>query len=292
MHAPIGIIGGSGLYDLPAVRDAQQLTVQTPFGPPSAPLLRGTWMNRPVIFLPRHGKPHRLLPGEINARANLYALKSQGVHQVVAISAVGSLSDEIMPSHVVTVDQFVDRTAGRPNTFFGDGIVAHVSMADPVCGRLRRALGNAAARHTTVHEHATYLCVEGPQFSTRAESHLWRAQNAHVVGMTGMPEARLAREAELCYALVALPTDYDSWKEDVAPVTADAVARGLLATRDTLLRWLPEALAAIDDGEQCGCQRSLDHALFTPDRAIEPSVRERLGPILARRLRALDRVKH
>lgn len=278
--APLGIIGGTGLYALPQFTPGT--AVPTPFGL-SAPLSRGAWGGRPVVFLPRHGRHHGVLPSEINARANIYALKAAGVRQVVAVSAVGSLAEAIAPGHTVVVDQFIDMTHGRPRSFFGDGVVAHVSLANPTCVRLRQILAATAAGFTAVHT-GTYLCIEGPQFSTRAESHLWRAWGAHLVGMTALPEARLAREAELCYALVALPTDYDAWRPHTAPVTAAAVAEGLASATQTLLRWLPNALSAtMDEAESCPCQSALDHALLTPATALPDTVRERVGLLLTRR---------
>lgn len=277
---PVGIIGGSGLYALPGLKPGTP--VNTPFGP-SAPLSMGVWGSRDVAFLPRHGLHHSVLPKDINARANIFALKAAGVRQVVAISAVGSLHDAIAPGHVVAVDQFLDMTRARPQTFFGDGLVAHVSLADPTCARLRAQLLAAVPSTTTVHPTATYVCIEGPQFSTRAESHLWRAWGAHVVGMTALPETRLAREAELCYQLLALPTDYDAWKTQEAPVTAVEVVRGLKAATARVLQWLPAALGSLGEPDACACQYSLDHALLTPEAAIDAHTKQRLALLLARR---------
>src|SRR5436853_7567485 len=220
----LGVLGGSGLYDLPGLEGVERLAVDTPFGAPSDELVIGRLGGTRLVFLPRHGRGHRLLPTEINFRANIFALKRIGVEWIVAVSAVGSLRAEIAPGHVVVPDQFIDRTRLRPSTFFGSGVVAHVQFADPVCPSLSRVLAEAArAEGAVVHAGGTYLCMEGPQFSTRAESHLYRSWGAHVIGMTAMPEAKLAREAELPYATVAFATDYDAWHETVEAVSVDAV---------------------------------------------------------------------
>ncbi|TMM48451.1 S-methyl-5'-thioadenosine phosphorylase [Qipengyuania marisflavi] len=220
----IGIIGGSGLYAIDALEDAQWISVKSPWGEPSDKILCGTIGHVRVRFLPRHGRGHRIAPGSINARANIDALKRSGCTDILAISAVGSLSEELAPGRFVTVDQFIDNTRGRPSSFFDSGFVAHVSMADPVCARLSkhavRAVGKAGGEVT---DGATYLAMEGPQFSTRAESKLYRHWGAEVIGMTGMPEAKLAREAELPYALLAMVTDWDAWRDDEAAVEVDQV---------------------------------------------------------------------
>ncbi len=287
MSAPaIGVLGGSGFYDLPGVTELESITIDTPFGPPSDWLTTGQLAGRRVVFLPRHGRGHRLLPTEVNTRANLHALKQLGATHVVSVSAVGSLREAIAPGDVVVPRQFIDRTVGRPATFFGDGVVAHVSLADPVCARLGDALVGAARGQTErVHAAATYVCIEGPQFGTRAESELMRAWGGDVVGMTNLPEARLAREAELCYATLALPSDYDCWRprDEVTATDALAVLRANVAAAQQILS---RALAGLDPAAPCACQRSLDHALITPAAAIGPAARGRLALLLARRLGA------
>ena len=244
----IGIIGGSGLYDMDALEDAQWISIRSPWGEPSDEILCGTIGHVRVRFLPRHGRGHRILPGSINARANIDALKRAGCTDILAISAVGSLSEDLPPGRFVTVDQFIDNTKGRPSTFFGDGFVAHVGMGDPVCTRLSKHAAKAVEQAGgEVTEGATYLAMEGPQFSTRAESKLYRHWGAEVIGMTGMPEAKLAREAELPYALLAMVTDWDSWRDeeaavDVAEIIAQMQKNSALATKavEAFCRGLPK----------------------------------------------------
>lgn len=280
----LGVIGGSGFYDLPGVSEIETVEVATPFGAPSDALVVGRFAGRRVVFLPRHGRGHELLPTEINARANIYALKLLGATQVVSVSAVGSLREAIAPGDVVVPRQFIDRTIARPATFFGGGVVAHVGLADPVCGTLADTLASAAGTEgKRVHHAATYVCIEGPQFGTRAESELMRGWGADVVGMTNMPEARLAREAELCYATLALPSDYDCWRARDAVTAIDALAV-LRANVESARRILGGALAALSPGRTCACQRSLDMALVTPPEMITSEARTRLAAILARRL--------
>ncbi len=283
----IGVIGGSGLYAIDALDDPQWIAVASPWGQPSDALLTGTISGVKFVFLPRHGRGHRISPGELNARANIDVLKRAGCTDVVSISAVGSLAEELPPGKFVIVDQFIDRTKGRPSTFFESGMVAHVSMADPVCPRLS-GLAAAAGRvgGADVHEGATYLAMEGPQFSTRAESNLYRQWGAHVIGMTAMPEAKLAREAELPYALVAMVTDYDCWRAgedhvDVATVVARlgsnaATARALLVE---LAKSLPvkRAPSPIDT--------NLDFALITDSQSRDPALLARLDAVAGRVLK-------
>lgn len=282
----IGILGGSGFYDLPGVQGATEVDVPTPFGRPSSTLTVGTIGGRRVVFLARHGRGHRLLPTEVNARANLHALKQLGATHVVSISAVGSLRETIAPGDVVIPRQFIDRTVGRPSTFFGLGVVAHVSLADPVCDRVGDLLADAGRTETAqVFASGTYVCIEGPQFGTRAESKLMRSWGGDVVGMTNMPEVRLAREAELCYATLALPTDYDCWRprHNVTVTDAMAVLRANVAMAQRIVR---RVIDAIDPNTVCACQRSLDAALVTPVGAIDADARKRLELLLARRLRS------
>jgi 5'-methylthioadenosine phosphorylase len=282
----IGVIGGSGFYELPGVTAAAPCTVDTPFGAPSDALTVGQLGERRVVFLARHGREHGLLPGEVNARANVYALKRLGVTTVVSVSAVGSLREEIEPGDVVLPHQFIDRTVGRPSTFFGQGVVAHASLADPTCRRTAGTLGAAArAEGFRVHDQGTYACIEGPQFGTRAESAMLRSWGADLVGMTNLPEARLAREAEICYATLALPTDYDSWRERTDAVRVSDVVGVLRANVDKARRVLARALAALDPAAPCACRRALDTALFTPPERIGPAARVRLGAVLARVLK-------
>ncbi|MBA3817711.1 MAG: S-methyl-5'-thioadenosine phosphorylase [Deltaproteobacteria bacterium] len=283
MSAPaIGIIGGSGFYDVPG----EVVHVETPFGRPSDALTVGELAGRPVVFLPRHGRGHRLLPSEINTRANIYALKQLGATHLLSVSAVGSLREAIAPGDLVVPRQFIDRTSGRPSTFFGDGVVAHVSLADPVCDTVARALVDAARTQAErVHDGGTYVCIEGPQFGTRAESELMRSWGADLVGMTNLPEARLAREAELCYGVLALPSDYDCWRarDEVTATDALSVLRASVAKARAVLE---RALAVLDPRRACACQRSLDRALVTPPEAIPAPARTRLAAILARRVGA------
>ena len=282
----IGILGGSGFYELPGLIARDEVTLDTPFGAPSDTFTIARLADRRVVFLARHGRSHRLLPGEVNARANLYAFKQLGVTRVISVSAVGSLREAIAPGDVVVPRQFIDRTMGRPSTFFGDGVVAHVSLADPVCDTLAEILAIAAASETDrVHSRGTYVCIEGPQFGTRAESELMRSWGADVVGMTNMPEARLAREAELCYATLTLPTDYDCWRARDEVKVADVLSV-LRANVDKARRILAIAIAEVPPRASCGCQTSLDTALVTPPELIEPAARARLAAILARRLGA------
>lgn len=285
-ESAIGVIGGSGFYDLPGATVLETVEVTTPFGAPSDALVVARFAGHRVVFLPRHGRGHTLLPTEINARANIYALKSLGATQVISVSAVGSLREHIAPGDVVVPRQFIDRTVARPATFFGGGVVAHVGLADPVCGRLADTIADAAsASEKRVHRTATYVCIEGPQFGTRAESELMRGWDADVVGMTNLPEARLAREAELCYATLALPSDYDCWRPRDAVTAVDALAV-LRANVEGARGILARALAALSLASGCACQTSLDLALVTPPEAIAPTARVRLAAILARRLGA------
>lgn len=282
----VGIIGGSGFYDLPGLAEIRRLEVETPYGLPSSALVVGRLAGRRVVFLARHGNGHALLPGEVNARANVYALKRLGVTKVVSVSAVGSLREEIAPGDVVLPRQFIDRTVGRPSTFFGSGVVAHVSLADPVCGSLSDTLADVAkAGGGHVHPDGVYLCIEGPQFSTRAESALWRSWGADVVGMTNLPEARLAREAELCYATLALPTDYDCWRTRSEEVRVADVISILRANVEKARLVLARALEVLDPAASCSCQGVLDTALLTQPERIDVKSRLRLSSILARRLR-------
>lgn len=262
--------------------------MKTPFGDPSDPIVIGRLGDQEIAFVSRHGAGHRLLPGEVNYRANLYALKQLGATRIVSVSAVGSMKEEIAPGHLVLPTQYIDRTVSRARSFFGEGIVAHVAFADPVCPQLHDHLrGACRAAGTTLHEEGTYLCIEGPQFSTRAESHLYRSFRADVIGMTALPEARLAREAELCYATVALATDYDCWREGEEPVTAAQVVATLernVAMAREVIRHAALTMGRIA-ARSCACGHALDGAVLTAPSAVSPAVRQRLALLLGDRPR-------
>lgn len=283
-HAAIGIIGGSGLYELGLLGDPQSVRVSTPFGEPSDDIVLGTLAGRRVAFLPRHGIGHRFTPSEIPTRANLYALRKLGVSNVIGVSAVGSLTDRYTPGDLVVPDQVVDRTKGmRPASFFGDGVVAHVSLADPFCPRLRRLLIQSAddPAGVVVHDGATYCCIEGPQFSTRAESELYRSWGMGVIGMTAVPEVGLAREAGLCYSGLSLVTDYDCWHAVEGPVTAATVAEVMRRNVESAGRLLLEAVRRLHEPADCPCRHALDGAVLTAPHAVPASTVERLGPLAA-----------
>jgi 5'-methylthioadenosine phosphorylase len=283
----IGIIGGSGLYAIDALDDAQWIEVESPWGKPSDSLLTGTIAGTKFVFLPRHGRGHPIPPGELNARANIDVLKRAGCTDVVSISAVGSLAEELPPGKFVVVDQFIDRTKGRPSSFYTTGMVAHVSMADPVCPRLSSLAADAArAAGAEVVEGATYLAMEGPQFSTRAESNLYRQWGAHVIGMTAMPEAKLAREAELPYALVAMVTDYDCWREGEAHVDVATVIARLQSNAKTardLVENLAKALPATRAASPI--DTNLDFALITAPDARDAGLLAKLDAVAGRVLK-------
>ncbi len=280
----IGVIGGSGLYVIDSLEDAQWIAVDTPWGKPSDELLVGRIAGVKFVFLPRHGRGHRIAPGELNARANVDALKRAGCTDIVSVSSVGSLAEELPPGSFALVDQFIDRTKGRPSSFFGTGMVAHVSMADPVCPRLSALVADATrAAGGVVHTGATYLAMEGPQFSTRAESHLYRQWGAQVIGMTAMPEAKLAREAELPYALLAMVTDYDCWREGEAHVDVSAVIAQMGRNAGTA-RAMVSALAAALPAERAPSpiDTNLDFALITAKEARDPALLAKLDAVAGR----------
>ena len=283
----LGVIGGSGLYELPGLADVERQRIRTPFGDPSDEIVVGRFGTTRLAFLPRHGRGHRLLPSELPFRANMYALKTLGAQWVVAVSAVGSLREEIVPGHVVVPDQFIDRTRGRTkeSTFFGNGIVAHAQFADPFCAPLSKALATAArAQGATVHEGGVYVCMEGPLFSTRAESHLYRSWGAQVIGMTNLQEAKLAREAEICFATMALATDYDCWRTGHEDVAIEEVLRVLAANADLARRTVSGIAATLPDRSRCGCARALEHAIITSRDAIPEQAKRDLAPIAGRYL--------
>ena len=283
----LGVIGGSGLYELPGLEAVERLRVSTPFGDPSDEIVVGRLAGARLLFLPRHGRGHRLLPSELPFRANVWALKSLGADCLLAVSAVGSLREEIVPGHVVVPDQIIDRTRGRQDesTFFGRGIVAHVQFADPFCPRLSRALLDAAdAAGATVHAGGTYVCMEGPAFSTRAESHLYRSWGAHVIGMTNLQEAKLAREAELCFATLALATDYDCWHEAHDDVQIEDILRVIAANVELARRTVAALAPRLPAPAECACGRALEHAIITDRTMIPAAVKRDLAPIAGRYL--------
>jgi 5'-methylthioadenosine phosphorylase len=281
----LAVIGGSGLYELPGITDVEALRPPTPFGEPSGELVRGRLDDVTVLFLPRHGRGHRVLPSEINYRANLFALKALGAEWLVSVGAVGSLREHLPPGAVVVPDQFIDRTVSRPSTFFGRGIVAHVSLADPVCPVLSATVATAAAAAGgTVHRGGTYLCMEGPQFSTRAESHLYRQWGADVIGMTNWQEAKLAREAEICFASLALVTDYDCWNPATDHVVIADVLRILTANADLARRSVAGVAAHLPAARACACARALEHAIITEPARIPAAVRSELAPLIGKYL--------
>ncbi len=286
-EATLAVIGGSGLYAMPGLEGARRVSVETPFGAPSDDIVMGTVGKTGVAFLPRHGRGHRLLPGEVPARANIYALKPLGVERIVSVSAVGSLKEEVKPQDMVIPDQLIDRTRGRRSTFFGDGLAAHVVFADPFCPQLSVALADAAQQEgVTTHRGGTYVVMEGPQFSTRAESELYRSWNASVIGMTALPEAKLAREAELCYATLALVTDYDCWHESEESVSVELVVANLQRGVATSQRVLRTLVAALPAGRDCACGSALRDAIITSHDAIPEEARIRLSAIIGKYLRA------
>jgi 5'-methylthioadenosine phosphorylase len=285
----IGIIGGSGLYDVDGLTDKAWRSIDTPWGAPSDQLLFGRLEGVQCVFLPRHGRGHRVSPTHLNYRANIDALKRAGVTDVLSLSAVGSLREELPPGHFVIVDQFIDRSFAREKSFFGEGLVAHVSMAHPVCPRLGDALEAAARRVSIpVTRGGTYLVMEGPQFSTKAESELYRAWGCSVIGMTNMPEAKLAREAELCYATVAMVTDYDCWREGEEHVTVEVVHRVLTSNADRA-RALVKAVVPVIGQKRglcpAGCDRALEHALITAPGARDAGLAAKLDAVAGRVLR-------
>jgi 5'-methylthioadenosine phosphorylase len=285
MNVQIGIIGGSGLYEMAELTDREERTVATPFGDPSGPYVIGTLRGRRVAFLARHGVGHRLMPSELNYRANIFGFKTLGVERLLSASAVGSLREEYRPLDILIPDQFFDRTAGRISTFFGNGIVAHVAFAHPVCADLSRVAGDAAsAVGASVHRGGTYVNMEGPQFSTLAESRLYRSWGLDVIGMTNLQEAKLAREAEICYATLALVTDYDCWHPDHDSVTVDLIVANLMQNAVTAQKTIAEAVSRLDGERTCACKDALATAIITrPDQMSERAKRD-LEPIIGRYL--------
>lgn len=282
----IGVIGGSGLYEMEGMTDVSQVTVDTPFGRPSDEYITGTLDGVRMVFLPRHGKGHRFMPSEVNYRANIYGMKKLGVTRIISVSAVGSLREEIVPGHIVIPDQFIDRTRGfRQDTFFGNGIVAHVQFADPVCADLSATLFAAATEvGVTVHRGGTYICMEGPAFSTRAESHMYRSFGASIIGMTNLTEAKLAREAEICYGVIALSTDYDCWHDAHADVSVEAIIAIIKANVANAKLIIRHAVQQIADGRSCPCSESLKYAVISDTSVIPVETRENLELIIGKYL--------
>jgi 5'-methylthioadenosine phosphorylase len=286
-HWTLGVIGGSGLYDIAGLQDMREEVIETPWGRPSAPLKRGRIGEVELVFLPRHGAGHALSPSAVNYRANIDALKRVGCTDILSVSAVGSLREEYAPGDFVLVDQFIDRTFAREKSFFGPGCVAHVSLADPICARLSGLAGDAAeAVGARVHRGGTYLAMEGPQFSTRAESHMYRSWGAHVIGMTNMPEAKLAREAELPYATLAMVTDYDCWREATAAVSVEAVLGILQQNSETATKTIGALAHMLSGTERTGCgqgiETALDYAIITAPEARDVALLAKLDAVAGR----------
>jgi 5'-methylthioadenosine phosphorylase len=279
----IGIIGGSGLYSMPGFSAQREITVQTPFGAPSENYVVGELEGHEVAFLTRHGRGHRISPSELNFRANIYGMKTLGVERIVSLSAVGSLKEEHKPLDFVIPDQFFDRTRGRVSTFFGEGLVAHVSFADPVCPHLSGTVENACrAAGVNVKRGGTYLCMEGPAFSTRAESNLYRSWGMDVIGMTNLQEAKLAREAEICYVTLAMVTDYDCWHSDHDTVEVADIIRVLNQNAANACSVVAHAVKAMPAERSCKCGSALHHALITDRRMIPPATLNKLEPIVGK----------
>lgn len=282
----IGIIGGSGLYNIEGIKDIKTVSIDTPFGKPSDSYTVGTLEGRKVAFLPRHGKGHTILPSELNFRANIYGMKNLGVAHIIAVSAVGSMKEEIKPLDIVIPDQFFDRTRGRISTFFGEGIVGHVSFADPVCETLATTLFNAAkSAGARVHKGGTYLCMEGPLFSTRAESNVYRQWGVSVIGMTNLQEAKLAREAEICYSTLAMATDYDCWHVGEEAVTLEMIIGNLNKNAETAKRILKTAIPKIEQKRSCACATAVQNAIVTHKDLIPENTKKKLDILFGKYLR-------
>lgn len=282
----IGVIGGSGLYEMEGLQDVASVRVETPFGEPSDEFVTGVLNGVRMVFLPRHGRGHRLLPSEVNYRANIYAMKKLGVERIISVSAVGSLKEAIVPGHIVIPDQFIDRTKGvRADTFFGNGIVAHAAFADPVCASLSNVLYEAAKRAgATAHKGGTYVCMEGPAFSTRAESFMYIGLGASIIGMTNLTEAKLAREAEICYGIIALSTDYDCWHDAHEDVSVEAVIQIIKQNVAMAKNIIRHAVADIAGERSCPCASALRYAIISDPKVIPRETRQNLDPIIGKYL--------
>jgi 5'-methylthioadenosine phosphorylase len=285
-RAEIGIIGGTGLYQMEGFTEVREVPVETPFGPPSDRLMVGSLEGRRVAFLPRHARGHRILPHELNFRANVFAMKKLGVEWILSVSAVGSLKERYEPLHVVVPDQFIDRTRQRKSTFFGNGLVAHVAFAHPFCRNLAKVMAEACVEAgATHHVGGTYVCMEGPQFSTLAESELYRSWGADLIGMTNLQEAKLAREAEICYSTLAMVTDYDCWHPDHEAVTAEQIMGVLGRNAQTAKAVLRAAVRRLPVPRGCECATALRYALVTPAELVPEAVKRELEPIVGRYMR-------
>lgn len=281
VEARIGVIGGSGLYQIDGLSDIRETKLETPFGEPSDLIIIGTLQGVPIAFLPRHGKGHRISPSEVPVRANIFALKSLGVERIISVSAVGSLKEDIHPLDLVIPDQIVDRTKGRVSSFFGRGLVAHVGFAEPFCPHLSHILHQTAQKlGTTARLGGTCVVMEGPAFSTKAESHLYRSWGASIVGMTALPEAKLAREAEICYATLAFVTDYDCWHESAEPVTVEMVVVNLIQNAETAKNILKAAIAPATEKRICQCGTALKDAIITSREHIPANLKRELAPLI------------
>jgi 5'-methylthioadenosine phosphorylase len=282
-HAKIGVIGGTGLYDIDGLTDVEEVNLDTPFGKPSDTIVTGKLEGVGIAFLPRHGKGHRISPTELPARANIYALKSLGVEYIIAICSAGSFKKEIEPGHLVIPDQLIDRTRNRISSFFSDGIVAHIAFAEPFCPILCQVLYESARQvGVSVHPKGTFVVMEGPAFSTRAESRLYRSWGADIIGMTALPEAKLAREAEICYAVIGCATDYDSWWEPGEPVTVDVILNTLHNNVDNSKKIIKLAVGKIPDKRDCGCAKALGGAIVTAPEMIPPEQKKKLGLLISK----------
>ncbi len=279
----VGVIGGSGLYEMEGLEKVETVSLSTPFGEPSDSFVTGTLEGVKVAFLPRHGRGHRIQPSSLNFRANIYGMKLLGVQWIIGVSAVGSMKETIHPGDMIIPDQFIDRTVGRPSTFFSEGIVGHVSVADPVCPDLSRILFQAGKQvGAKVQRGGTYICIEGPQFSTRAESKLYRSWDVDVIGMTNLPEAKLAREAEICYATIAFATDYDCWHQEAGDVSIGDVLRILAESTKTAKLAIREAVKHLPDERPCPCATALKYALITDRSMISEKTKKDLAPIIGK----------
>ena len=281
LKAEIGIIGGSGLYSMPGFETQQEAAIETPFGRPSDNYVIGTLAGRQVAFLARHGRGHRISPSELNFRANIYGMKSLGVERIISLSAVGSLKEEHRPLDFVVPDQFFDRTHGRVSTFFGEGLAAHISFADPVCPELSEVVTAAGrAAEVNIKKGGTYLCMEGPAFSTKAESNVYRSWGMDVIGMTNLQEAKLAREAEICYVTVAMVTDYDCWHPQHDAVTVNDIIANLMKNAENARQVVAEAVASMPAARGCQCGSALSHAILTDRKLVPEATRRKLGILI------------
>jgi 5'-methylthioadenosine phosphorylase len=279
----VGVIGGSGLYEMEGLEEIQTVPLKTPFGDPSDSFIVGHLEGVKVVFLPRHGKGHRIQPSSLNFKANIYGMKILGAQWIIGVSAVGSMKESIHPGDMVVPNQFIDQTKGRPSTFFDNGIVGHISFADPVCPVLSKILSEAGKEAgATVHQNGTYICIEGPQFSTRAESKLYRTWGVDIIGMTNLPEAKLAREAEMCYATIAFATDYDCWHEEAGDVSIGEVLRILAQSTKTAKSAIRYAIRHLPEKRECLCAKALKYALITGKKFVNEKTKKDLEPIIGK----------